>query len=138
MLRVNVKYQRSFSGVPESCDIGMAWKYGTTGSDPEGGDQKKIFLKPRKCIARRKAFDIMLLVGEQGSSHKWRHMSCRQVNRGMPYLLPPAVEDCLTNDRFAKFIVRLVDRLDIRKLAFGYASRGEEDCHPSVLLPLPL
>ena len=35
------------------------------------------------------------------------------VNRGTAYLLPPSVEDWLPEDHLARFVVDIVDQLDL-------------------------
>jgi len=38
------------------------------------------------------------------------------VDRDTPYLLPPSVQDWLPENHLARFIVEIVERLDLREL----------------------
>ena len=58
------------------------------------------------------------------------------VDRGTDYLLPPSVEDWLPGGHLARFVVEVVERLDLAPLERAYASRGSDAHHPSVLLGL--
>jgi len=58
------------------------------------------------------------------------------VDRQTGYLLPPSVDDWLPEDHLARFIVEVVDGLDVSALEKAYAGRGSAAYHPSVLLSL--
>jgi transposase len=58
------------------------------------------------------------------------------VDRQSGYLLPPSVDEWLPEDHLARFIVEVVDRLDVKALESAYAGRGSVAYHPSVLLSL--
>lgn len=58
------------------------------------------------------------------------------VDRQTGYLLPPSVDDWLPEDHLARFIVEVIDGLDVRALEKAYAGRGSAAYHPSVLLAL--
>jgi transposase len=58
------------------------------------------------------------------------------VDRQTGYLLPPSVDEWLPEDHLARFIVEVVDRLDVSALEKAYAGRGSAAYHPSVLLSL--
>lgn len=58
------------------------------------------------------------------------------VDRATQYLLPPSMDEWLPEDHLARFIVEVVDRLDLSKLTRHYAGRGSAAYHPSVLLGL--
>ena len=60
----------------------------------------------------------------------------RPFDRKTPYLLPPSVEEWLPEDHLARFIVEVVDELDVSRLANAYAGRGSAAYHPSLLLSL--
>jgi transposase len=60
----------------------------------------------------------------------------QQVDRLTGYLLPPSVDEWLPEDDLARFIVEVVDGLDISALEKAYAGRGSAAYHPSVLLSL--
>ncbi len=55
------------------------------------------------------------------------------VDRGTDYLLPPSVEDWLPAGHLARFVVEIVERLDLLGMERVYASRGSDAHHPSVL-----
>jgi transposase len=58
------------------------------------------------------------------------------VNRAMGYLLPPSVEDWLPKDHLARFVVDIVDQLDLSALTRQYRGTGSAAYHPSVMLGL--
>ena len=58
------------------------------------------------------------------------------VDRQTGYLLPPSVDEWLPEDHLARFIVEVVDGLDVSALEKAYAGRGSAAYHPSVLLSL--
>ena len=58
------------------------------------------------------------------------------VDRQTGYLMPPSVEHWLPEDHLARFIVEVVDGLDLSRLEKAYAGRGSAAYHPSVLLAL--
>lgn len=58
------------------------------------------------------------------------------VDRGTDYLLPPSVDDWLPEDHLARFVVDVVDQLDLSSLTRQYAGRGSKAHHPAVLLAL--
>lgn len=60
----------------------------------------------------------------------------RPVDRHTGYLLPPSVDEWLPQGHLARFIVEVVDSLDISALEKAYAGRGSPAYHPSVLLSL--
>ncbi len=60
----------------------------------------------------------------------------RPVDRQTGYLLPPSVDEWLPEDHLARFIVEVVDGLDVSTLEKAYAGRGSAAYHPSVLLSL--
>ena len=58
------------------------------------------------------------------------------VDRDTAYLLPPSVNDWLSEDHLARFVVEVIDQLDLSELVRQYAGRGSAAYHPSVLLGL--
>lgn len=58
------------------------------------------------------------------------------VSRQQQYLLPPSVDEWLPDNHLARFIVEVVDQLDLSRLTRRYAGRGSAAHHPSVLLAL--
>jgi len=60
----------------------------------------------------------------------------RPVDRKTNYLLPPSIDEWLPENHLARFIVEVVDGLDIGALEKAYVGRGSAAYHPSVLLSL--
>lgn len=60
----------------------------------------------------------------------------RPIDRQTAYLLPPSVEEWLPEDHLARFIVEVVDGLDVSQLKKAYAGRGSAAYHPALLLSL--
>lgn len=58
------------------------------------------------------------------------------VNRDTAYLLPPSVDDWLPKDHLARFVVEIVDQLDLSELTRQYRGAGSDAYHPSVMLGL--
>jgi transposase len=58
------------------------------------------------------------------------------VDRSTDYLLPPSVEEWLPPGHLARFVVEVIERLELCALKQAYASRGSDAHHPSVLLGL--
>lgn len=59
-----------------------------------------------------------------------------QIDRDTAYLLPPSVDEWLPEDHLARFVVEVIDKLDLRELVGQYAGRGSDAHHPAVLLGL--
>ncbi|WP_036566462.1 transposase, partial [Oceanospirillum beijerinckii] len=60
----------------------------------------------------------------------------RTIDRQTPYLLPPSIDDWLPEDHLARFIVEVVDSLDLQAIQGAYRGRGSAAYHPSLLLSL--
>jgi len=58
------------------------------------------------------------------------------VDRETAYLLPPSVDEWLPRDHLARFVVEVIERLDLNDLVKQYAGRGSAAHHPAVLLGL--
>ncbi len=58
------------------------------------------------------------------------------ADRKTDYLLPPSLEDWLNQDHLARFIVEVMDQLDLSKLTRQYAGRGSKAHHPATLLAI--
>lgn len=59
-----------------------------------------------------------------------------QVSRHQQYLLPPSVNDWLPDNHLARFIVEVIEQLDLSRLVGRYRGRGSAAHHPAVLLAL--
>ena len=58
------------------------------------------------------------------------------TDRKTDYLLPPSVDDWLNEDHLARYIVEVVDQLDLSRLTRKYAGRGSKAHHPATLLSI--
>jgi len=63
-------------------------------------------------------------------------MNFRPIDRATPFLLPPSVEDWLPRDHLARFVVDIVDQLDLSALTRQYRGTGSAAYHPVVMLGL--
>jgi transposase len=59
-----------------------------------------------------------------------------EVDRETLYLLPPSVQDWLPEGHLARFVVEIVEQLDLRSLKTSYAGRGSQPYNPAMLLAL--
>ena len=60
----------------------------------------------------------------------------RPIDRTTDFLLPPSVEDWLPKDHLARFVVDIVDQLDLSALTQQYRGSGSAAYHPAMLLGL--
>ena len=60
----------------------------------------------------------------------------KQFDRNQQYLLPPSIDEWLPEDHLARFIVEVIDQLDLSKLTSRYSGSGSEAYHPSLMLAL--
>ena len=60
----------------------------------------------------------------------------RSVDRGTGYLLAPSVDEWLPADHLARFVVEIVEQLDLRGLTNQYRGTGSEAYHPGMLVAL--
>jgi len=58
------------------------------------------------------------------------------LDRDTPYILPPCVQDYLPEEHMARFVVEIVDQLDLGALSAVYAGKGKRPYHPAMLLAL--
>ncbi|MBT5027778.1 MAG: IS1182 family transposase [Nitrospinaceae bacterium] len=58
------------------------------------------------------------------------------VDRDTEYLFPPSVQDWLPSNHLARFVVELVDEIDLEKLNASYKSCGSLAFHPSMMVAL--
>lgn len=58
------------------------------------------------------------------------------VDRQTDYLLPPSVDEWLPADHLARFVVEVIEQLNLSDLTLQYAGRGSAAHHPAVLLGL--
>lgn len=60
----------------------------------------------------------------------------RLVDRDTAYLLPPSVDEWLPDNHLARFVVEIVDQLDISALEGVYTGSGSDAYHPRMMLAL--
>ncbi len=60
----------------------------------------------------------------------------RPIDRDIDFLLPPSVQDWLPEGHLARYVVEVVEGLDLRELEQAYAGRGSAAYHPAMLLSL--
>src|SRR5499427_7794331 len=71
--------------------------------------------------------------GHQG---RWGMSNFRDVDRQTGFLLPPSVDEWLPQRHLARFVVEVIDGLDLRALVGSYRGSGSASYHPSMLLGL--
>ena len=59
-----------------------------------------------------------------------------QADRHTAYLLPPSIDEWLPETHLARFVVEVIEQLDLGELIGQYAGRGWAAHHPAVLLGL--
>src|SRR5664279_1956117 len=60
----------------------------------------------------------------------------RQIDRQTGFLLPPSVDEWLPQKHLARFIVEVIDGLDLRAMSGDYRGSGSASYHPRMLLGL--
>ena len=58
----------------------------------------------------------------------------RPINRDTGFLLPPSVDEWLPQRHLARFVVEVIDGLDLSELVKAYRGSGSASYHPAVLL----
>jgi len=58
----------------------------------------------------------------------------REVDRQTGFLLPPSVDEWLPGQHLARFVVEVVESLDLRAMTGEYRGSGSASYHPAVLL----
>src|SRR6516165_1182992 len=67
---------------------------------------------------------------------RWGMSNFRDVDRQTGFLLPPSVDEWLPQRHLARFVVEVIDGLDLRALVGSYRGSGSAWYHPSMLLGL--
>ncbi len=57
-------------------------------------------------------------------------------DRNTPYLMPPTIDEWVSDNHLARFVVEIVDQLDLRLFEAAYRGTGSEAYHPSVMISL--
>ncbi len=60
----------------------------------------------------------------------------RPINRDTDFLLPPSVDEWLPQRHLARFVVEVVDQLDLSAMVNAYRGSGSASYHPAMLLGL--
>lgn len=60
----------------------------------------------------------------------------RPINRDTDFLLPPSVDEWLPERHLARFVVEVVDQLDLSQMVKVYRGSGSASYHPAMLLGL--
>jgi len=60
----------------------------------------------------------------------------RTIDRETGFLLPPSVDEWLPERHLARFVVEVIDGLDLRAMSGAYRGSGSASYHPSMLLGL--
>ena len=60
----------------------------------------------------------------------------RTIDRQTGYLLPPSVDEWLPEKQLARFIVEVIDGLDLGRMSGAYRGSGSDSYHPRMLLGL--
>jgi len=58
------------------------------------------------------------------------------IDRDTPFLMPPSLDEWLEEDHLARFVVEVIDGLDLSRLTGQYAGRGSSAHHPATLLAI--
>src|ERR1700756_4077312 len=60
----------------------------------------------------------------------------RQIDRESGFLMPPSVDEWLPERHLARFIVEVIEGLDLRSMSGSYRGSGSASYHPALLLGL--
>ena len=58
----------------------------------------------------------------------------REIDRETGYLLPPSLDEWLPERHLARFIVEVIEGLDLSAMSRGYRGAGSASYHPTLLL----
>jgi transposase len=58
------------------------------------------------------------------------------VDRETAYLMPPSVQQWLPENHLARFVVEIVERLDLGSMTTAYRGRGSDAFHPAMMVAL--
>jgi transposase len=71
-----------------------------------------------------------------GGQGRWGMSNFRQVDRQTGFLLPPSVDEWLPQRHLARFVVEVIEGLDLRAMIGSYRGSGSASYHPALLLGL--
>jgi transposase len=63
-------------------------------------------------------------------------MAFHPIDRNTDFLLPPSVQEWLPEAHLARYVVDVVEQLDLSAIERAYAGRGSDAYHPATLLAL--
>jgi len=58
------------------------------------------------------------------------------IDRDTPYIFPPCVQDYLPEGHLARFVVEIVEKLELSQLSAVYSGKGSNPYHPAMLVAL--
>ena len=58
----------------------------------------------------------------------------REFDRETRFLLPPSVDEWLPETHLARFVVEVIERLDLSTMVGSYRGSGSASYHPALLL----
>jgi len=58
------------------------------------------------------------------------------ITRTTNYLFPPSINDWLPEQHLARFVVEIVEQLDLREMVHAYKGNGKAPFHPALLLSI--
>ena len=58
------------------------------------------------------------------------------LDRDTPYIFPPSVQDYLPEGHLARFVVEIVEQLNLNNLSSAYSGKGSKPYHPALLVAL--
>ena len=60
----------------------------------------------------------------------------RSIQRNVDFLFPPSMNDWLPEQHLARFIVEIVEQLDLKEMERAYGRSGSAAFHPALLLSI--
>lgn len=60
----------------------------------------------------------------------------KPCNRYQQYLLPPSIDEWLPENHLARFVLEVIEQLDLTRFTSRYSGKGSEAYHPAILLAL--
>lgn len=60
----------------------------------------------------------------------------KPIKRDMNYLFPPSINDWLPKHHLARFVVEIVEQLDLKPMERAYGTSGSSPFHPALLLSI--
>lgn len=60
----------------------------------------------------------------------------KPCNGNQPYLLPPSIDEGFPQNHLARFIIEVIEQLDLTRLTNHYSGKGSEAYHPALMLAI--